>query len=176
MLEDTSKTSVVSINPSRHFKDIYMLYDPYSLHTSIFILENPWKPLKDIYIYYMIYTNQQMLLKIHLEDIYMLHYIHIKKSVRTFMWNNAPIHMSSDLRHLDRKKLRPPGGFPIYKIPNQEPGGRGPPLKTTHKMDILCLVLRGGSSSSGFLIWKPPNKEPPPGGGLSFDQSVCQMM
>ena len=56
-------------------------------------------------------------------------------------------------------------------LPDQEPGGRGPPWKNhPQNWSIFGVVLQGGSSSSGFLIWKPPNKETPPGGGVYFDQ------
>jgi len=66
-----------------------------------------------------------------------------------------------------------PTKIPSPMFSDQEPGGRGPPLKNHHQnWSILGVVLQGGSSSSGFLIWKPLNKETPPGGNVSFNQSV----
>ena len=46
-------------------------------------------------------------------------------------------------------------GFLFTIFPNQEPGGRGPPLKNQNHPEngsILEVVLQGGSSSSRFLI------------------------
>jgi len=52
---------------------------------------------------------------------------------------------------LDRKKPPPQGAFLMF--PDQEPGGRGPPLNNQpQNWLILGVVIQGGSSSSGFLI------------------------
>ena len=60
---------------------------------------------------------------------------------------------------VDRKKPPPRGGFLFTVFPDQEPGGRKPPLKHySSNWSILGVVLQGLSSSSGFLIFKPPNK------------------
>jgi len=70
--------------------------------------------------------------------------------------------------YLDRKNPPPPGGgFLFTMFPHQEPCVRGPPSKD------LYQVLRGGSSYTRFLMREHSKKESPPGGGVSFDHSVC---
>jgi len=97
--------------------------------------------------------------------------------------------------HVDRKKPPPPGGFPLYCVPDQEPGGRGPPLKnhpqnwsiktreeegppwrTTPKIDQFWgWFFRGGPLPPGSWSGNIVNRNPSPGGGGSFDQCVWAM-
>ena len=70
-----------------------------------------------------------------------------------FEWSsfgNRETHMGT----LWSKETPPPrGSFLFTMFPDQEPGGRGPPLKNhPENWSILWVVLQGGSSSSGFLI------------------------
>jgi len=50
------------------------------------------------------------------------------------------------VRKLIERNPPPRRGFLFTVLPDQEPGGRGPPSKNLYKM------IRVGSSSSGFLI------------------------
>ena len=69
--------------------------------------------------------------------------------------------------YFDRENPPPRGGLLFTMFPDQEPGGRGNPLKNhPQNWTILGLVLEGWSSSSGFLIWKPANKESPQRGNV----------
>ena len=61
------------------------------------------------------------------------------------------------------------GGFVFTVFPHQEPCGRGPPSKD------LFQVLRGGSSYTRLLMREHSKYKTPPGGGGSFDQSVCEV-
>jgi len=57
------------------------------------------------------------------------------------------------LFQVDPKNPPPRGGFLFTMFPDQEPGGRGPPLKShPQNSSILGVVSQGGSSSSRFLI------------------------
>jgi len=56
-------------------------------------------------------------------------------------------------------------------FPDQELGGRGPPLKNhPQNWSILWVAFQGKSSSCWFLIWEHIRLEIPPGGGGSFDR------
>jgi len=64
-------------------------------------------------------------------------------------------------------------GFFVGWFPNQEPRGRGLPLKNNPNFLGKLSFFSGGSSSSGLLVWKPTNKETPAEGG-GFLQSDCR--